>query len=303
MPEDTEASPDAEPLPGSTPFHNARIALHALCPDDTGLPASGVVPAGEYSRFKHGDAAAARVFGSALAHRFAQVVDLSAVPTGTVCGVTSSGYGQVPPAAAALVTPFLKTLRVYAPHLDLRPFRVHRLGVSPGDYAQMSSTERTAAVDRKAMHVDPRVDLSGHQVIALDDIRVTGTHEVAMDHCLNDAGASWIDHVYLVDAFACAGDPTLESRLNETAVRSIEDVLSIVRSPGFIPNARVCKHLVLRSAQEQRWCVQVAPRPFLLWMASAIERDQLTSIPAYRVGAVRFLSLLAEADHLSGVTA
>ena len=101
MPEDTEASPDAEPLPGSTPFHNARIALHALCPDDTGLPASGVVPAGEYSRFKHGDAAAARVFGSALAHRFAQVVDLSAVPTGTVCGVTSSGYGQVPPARSS----------------------------------------------------------------------------------------------------------------------------------------------------------------------------------------------------------
>lgn len=273
-----------------------RIALHTLTAD-SGLPSLGLVNAVDYSRFKYGDGLASIAFGRGLADEFHRIVQPAA---GERIFVTSSGYGAVSPAARSLVPPFVARMRRLAPEVTLEPLRVHRLGISPGDYATMSADERERAVGAKSMHVDPRVDVAGARVIALDDIRVTGTHEVAMDGCLGDAGASWIDHLYIVDAHAAAGRPTLESELNGVSASSVDDLLAIVESPRFVPNARLAKRIATLDADEQRHFLGAVSPEVTAWILDAVDRDKLTQVPAYATGARR---LQLAAAGLRGVTA
>lgn len=268
-----------------------RIALHTLAADACVLPLDGVVPAIDYSRFKYGDGVASIAFGRALADRFHSIV---APRDGERIFVTSSGYGAVPPAARSLVSPFVARMRRLAPGVELMPLRVHRLGVSPGDYATMDAAARELAVGAKSMHVDPRIDVAGARVIALDDIRVTGTHELAMDGCLNEAGASWIDHLYIVDAHSAAGRPSLESDLNGVAASSVEDLLVIVDSPRFVPNARLAKKITTLGRFDQERFLAAVPPTVVAWILDAVERDGLSHVPAYATG-VRRLQLTAEA--------
>lgn len=265
-----------------------RIALHTLAAEAAGLPFDGPVPARTYSRFKYGDGAASAAFGRALAEAFH--IAVPPVPGERIL-VTSSGYGAVPPAARSLVAPFVARMRQLAPALELAPLRVHRLGVSPGDYATMTAADRALAVDAKAMKVDPRADLTGARVISLDDIRVTGTHEVAMDACLNEAGASWIDHLYVVDAHACAGRPSIESELNSFAMRDVDDLLSVVRSRRFTPNARLAKLVVTMDRDQQSAFAFAAPPSVLRWIIDAAARDGLAHLPAYATGVRRLLDV------------
>ena len=270
-----------------------RIALHTLAADACGLLTDGLVPAANYSRFKYGDGQVSMTFGRALADRFNEIVDPR---PGERIFVTSSGYGAVPPAARSLVAPFVARMRSLAPSVQLQPLRVHRLGVSPGDYAAMDLEARAQAVGAKSMHVDPRIDVAGARVVALDDIRVTGTHELAMDGCLDEAGASWIDHLYVVDAHAAAGRPSLESDLNEVAASSVADLLAIADSPRFVPNARLAKRIVSSSAHEQEAFLRGVPVSVRAWLLDAAERDGLAHVPAYATGLRRLRLVSARLD-------
>lgn len=272
-----------------------RVALHTLDADARGLPADGLVAATDYSRFKHGDGVIAAAYGRALADRFMDVFDLS---EGRIA-VTSAGYAAVPPAARSLVRPFVQRLQELAPEVTATAFRMHRLGVSPGDYAAMDAAARAAAVSATSMHLDPRINLTGRRVVALDDIRVTGTHEVAMDGCLTSAGASRIDHLYLVDAHACAGNPQIESALNTAWVRGVEQVLHIASGRGFEPNARLAKRVAVMDRGDQERFVRAAPRHAVRWVAEAMAADRLDQVRSYVAGVRSFRQVLADVQRLS----
>ncbi len=272
-----------------------RITLHVMTADAHRLPVDGPVRAGDYSRFKHGDGLISQAYGRALADHFLDVVG----PIEGPIAVTSSGYAAVPPAARSLVRPFLHRLRERAPGLAATSFRMHRLGVSPGDYAAMDPAARSHAVTAQSMHLDPRTDLRGVRVVALDDIRVTGTHEAAMDGCLNAAGASWIDHLYLVDAHACAGRPEVESALNAAWVRDVAGLLDVACAPGFEPNARFAKRVALLDRQDQEQFARLAPLYAVLWVDEALTADGLDHVAAYATGVRRFRQALADVQRVS----
>lgn len=264
-----------------------RLALTTL--DRPYLPEDGLVTAHAYSLFKHGDGGVARTFGAALGDLYAEQVDLD---TDRVL-VTSSGFGAVPPAAHALVSPFAWRL---GRHLPVESFEVRRRGISAGDYAQMTPGDRQVAVSSTCMSVDGDIDLEGARVVALDDIRVTGTHETAMDECLVAAGARCVDHVYLVDAHAFAGEPTVESRLNLAAVPDVEALLQVVALPQFEPNARVCRRVMQLPADQLERFVTEAPEAVLAWMMRAVDQDRLDRVGPYRTGVTTFRTLVATGD-------
>lgn len=272
-----------------------RIALHVMGADDRDLPADGAVRPVDYSRFKHGDGLVATAYGRALADRFLDVVPLASGPL----AVTSSGYAAVPPAARSLVRPFLQRLHERVPELHATAFRMHRFGVSPGDYASMDADARREAVTVTAMHLDPRTDLQGMRVVALDDIRVTGTHEAAMDGCLEAAGAQWIEHLYLVDAQACAHRPEVEAALNIGWVRDVEQVLDVACAPTFEPNARFAKRIAIMNRQDQERFARLAPLYAVLWVTEAMAADGLEHLPAYATGVRRFRQVLASVRRAS----
>ncbi|WP_186525939.1 phosphoribosyltransferase family protein [Leekyejoonella antrihumi] len=265
-----------------------RLALTTLTLP--ALPADGVVSAHGYSLFKHGDARLARVYGRALGALWLQGVDLREVSS--LC-VTASGFGAVAPAAYSLVRPFAQWVRAAVP---VSTFEVRRRGISAGDYAQMTPGARKVAVSSSCMQVDGGLDLRGARVVALDDIRVTGTHEQAMDECLTAAGAAAVDHLYLVDAHAFADEPTVESRLNLAAVPDVDALLRVVERRSFVPNARVCRRVMQLPVTQLERFVAGAPEPVLGWMLRAVELDRLERVGPYRAGVTAFRELTAALD-------
>ncbi len=263
-----------------------RYALARLRAADGGLPAAGHGPveAQAYSRFKHGSGNVAAHFAQLLARQYADHHDLH---DGQRVWVTGSGFAAVPPAATALVQPFVAALRELVPGVDARALRVHRSGRSPGDYASMSPADRDAALRDDAMYIGGCVDLHGELIVALDDIRVTGNHERAMNACLTAAGAGWIDHLYLVDAAAFATFPQMEASLNVVAVAGVEQLLAIVSSPDFTPNARMCRRVLTLPADELETFVAGAPALVIDWIGWAVQADHLSMIDQFADGAAQ----------------
>lgn len=263
-----------------------RYALARLRAGDRGLPVDGksAVGATAYSRFKHGSGSVAAQFAQLLARQYADHHDLA---SGERLWVTGSGYAHAPPAAATLVGPFIEALGHLVPGVDARPLRVHRSGRSPGDYAAMSPTDRDTALRDDCMYPEPGVDLHGELVVALDDIRVTGTHERAMNDCLTAAGTRWIDHLYLVDASAFGSSPQMESVLNLAAVTDVGQVLDIVSAADFVPNARVCRRVLTLPPAELDTFIERAPEAVLQWIRWAVEVDRLAGIEQFADGARR----------------
>lgn len=249
-----------------------RLSLVTLQSAD-GLPDHAPVDAIGYSRFKHGDTVAARRFGMALAALAAGQID------GRSVLVTTSAFAKVPPAAHSLLAPFVQQLRLLRPDVEIGVFRIARRGVSNGDYSRMTIADRRDAIG--AGDLTPEQELTGAFVLALDDIRVTGNHERAMDRCLTVAGVSTVWHLYVVDAAGFAASPQIESVLNEAAIRDVDDLLEIASGRRFVPNARLCRRVLSLPLEQLRIFVQQADPSLLAWLTAAIEHDGLAGVPAY----------------------
>lgn len=258
-----------------------RIALAALArtPNGTLTTVSrhgGPVDPAQYAAFKHGDGAAATLYGADLA---AVVIDQ--VGTSTPLHVTSSGFGFVPPAAHALIGPFTRTARLLG--ADVTAFRVLRATVSNGDYAAMSLDQRQAAMSGHALSVHDH-NLEGAHVIALDDVRVTGVHEHAMQDCLTRAGAQTVHHAYIIDAWQVRQDPSVESALNASAVNGDRALAALTHASVFTPNARFSKRVLTMGQDRLRAFLGMTPEWVGEWVLSAAELDHLDQYEAYREG-------------------
>lgn len=268
-----------------------RICLTKLA-SEHGLPEAALVDARSYSRFKHGDAAAGRRFAVALAALAARRLDERPVL------VTTSAFAQVPPAAYSLLIPFVQHLKLLRPDLEVGTFRITRRGVSNGDYSRMTPEDRRASIG--ASDLTPERDITGAVVLALDDIRVTGNHERAMDRCLIDAGVAEVRHLYVVDAAGFASCPQIESIVNEAAIGGAAELLDIAAGRRFVPNARLCRRVLSLPADELRLFVERARPELLGWLSAAVEHDGLARVPAYENRVHTWDSVLAETDQEVG---
>lgn len=269
---DNASGPDTPHVPRSGATGRKRICLTEL-DSEHGLPRAALVDARGYSRFKHGDAAAGRRFAVALAALAAQRLD------GRPVLVTTSAFAQVPPAAYSLLIPFVEHLRLLRPDLQVGVFRIRRRGISNGDYSRMTPADRRAAIG--SGDLTPERDLTGATVLALDDIRVTGNHERAMDRCLTDAGVAEVWHLYVVDAGRFAVSPQIESVLNEAAIGGPQDLLEISRERRFVPNSRLCRRVLALPEDQLRHLIREAHPALLGWLRAAVRHDRLDRVPAY----------------------
>lgn len=271
---------------------SARLSLTRLSRDSSGLrlhatPGCPDVSLPEYSQFKYGDGVVSQRYGAALADLILPRFQ------GREVMVTSSGWGFVPPAAHSLVRHFVA--RASRHDVKVIPFRVMRSTVSNGDYASMTLEERQKAMRGHALSVDPDVDLTGTIVVALDDVRVTGVHEVAMDECLRAAGAAHVEHAYVVDAWEVREDPSTEAVLNASGVRSAQALLGLTLQWGFAPNARFCKRVLGMEEDQMEQFLNTAPLWVSDWIESAVGLDRLDQYDAYAAGAARLRRLRQDA--------
>lgn len=227
----------------------------------------------DYSRFKYGDGRMSRVYGLHMA----QQVALKAIEAadGDDIYVTSSAYKIARPASGSLVVPFVwkaqAIARAEGSPSQVVPVKINRANLTDGDYADMSAEERELVMQKNGLSLPEGVNLEDAYVIALDDIRVTGSHEVSLDAVLRKANAEHVTHAYILDVPNGTTDPQLESRINGSAVRGIEEIIALASMKQFLPNARLAKRILTESPETiETFCQSVPMR-----VATKIIHDSL----------------------------
>jgi hypothetical protein len=110
----------------------------------------------------------------------------------------------------------------------------------------MSAEQRYTLISGDTFYID-REFLKGKQLIFLDDIKITGTHEWMIVNMLNRHNVSNTCYMlYFAELMDPSIPPNIENRLNYAYVKSLDEIDSIIKNEQFCFNTRVVK-LILNS--------------------------------------------------------
>lgn len=220
---------------------NATYSLHHINNDSKfGFCADS------YSRFKFGDEAVSRDFGSALADGFINNI-LSKQPIAQQIVVISSPYSFIPTATFAMKTWFVYSLnRWLAQHgyPVVQETKVHRTITYKEDYGELNAEQRMNLIGNDSFHIDKDF-LTGKTLIFLDDIKITGSHERMIMKMVNAYGLSNdIYMLYFAELINKNIHPNIENFLNYHQVKTIFDLEPIIQSGSFAINTRIVKYIL-----------------------------------------------------------
>lgn len=221
-------------------------ALHSI-QNEKEIPFSSA----EYSRFKFGSKSAARKFGTALANGFIKY--LSQNPINSQIVVVSSPYDHIPTATFAMKDYFLQRLNEWLVENNMpvaQQSKIHRTRTYHEDYGNMTAAERLSMIENDSFYVDAEF-LKGKTILLLDDIRITGGHEIVVSKAMNKYGVKerciYLYFAQLTNPEVC---PKIENKLNYAFVKRLDDLAQIILNENFIPNTRVVKFMLNRPLQE-----------------------------------------------------
>lgn len=200
----------------------------------------------EYSRFKFGDDAIAKSFGTGLAEGFIQNC-LVKQPVGQQIVVISSPYSFIPTATFALKNWFVSHLnRWLAKHgyNVVQEAKVHRTITYKEDYGELDAEQRISLIGNDLFHIDKDF-LINKTLVFLDDIKITGSHErmimkMVGEYQLNND----IYMLYFAELVNKAIHPNIENYLNYHQVKSIFELDAIIKSGNFAINTRIVKYIL-----------------------------------------------------------
>lgn len=119
------------------------------------------------------------------------------------------------------------------------------------DYGQMNASERYNLIARDEFSCDYDL-LKDKLIIALDDIRVTGTHERIVENVLTPIlNYSDVLYTYYIKIDSQNIEPQYENYLNYYFVKSIDQIQSMIKESDFQFNTRVVKYIL--SQEENRF--------------------------------------------------
>jgi hypothetical protein len=239
--------------------------------------ANGPTDIAEYSRFKFGDGEVSHKYGMQLGGLVLHdTVELLA--DGDIY-VASSAFKVAPPASESLVGPFMDSaesaIASAAGSSLLRRFKISKARMAMSNYDGMSFDERSRALQDDLV-LPEGLDLEGKRVIILDDIRVTGLRQAALERLFERAGVERASFYYILDAPDGKKYPQTEALINIRSVKSIDDVLDLASKPGFIPNVRLCKFILSRDDRERFFAS--APPEVVDTIRHYIEADDLENV-------------------------
>ena len=200
----------------------------------------------DYSRFKFGDDAVAKDFGTQLADGF---IDrhLAPEPVERQIVVISSPYSFIPTATFAMKTWFVARLnRWLARHgyPVVQETKVHRTITYKEDYGELDAEQRMTLIGNDSFHIDKDF-LQGKVLVFLDDIKITGSHERMIMKMVNAYGlTNDIFMLYFAELVNKNIHPNIENHLNYHRVKSIFDLDGIIKSRNFCINTRIVKYIL-----------------------------------------------------------
>jgi hypothetical protein len=211
-------------------IHNTRD--FGFCPDD-------------YSRFKFGDEAVAKSFGTDLANGF--IEKLSVKPIQQQIVVISSPYSFIPTATFAMKNYFVYQLNQWlAEHSFpvVQEAKVHRTITYKEDYGELNAEERINLISKDSFHID-KAFIAGKTLLFLDDIKITGSHERMILKMIREYNLqNDIQMLYFAELVNKDVHPNFENHLNYHCVKSVFDLDPIINSNHFCINTRLVKYLL-----------------------------------------------------------
>lgn len=217
-----------------------------------------------YSRFKFGDEAVAKDFGTELAKGFIRDY-LSIVPVTQQIVVISSPYSFIPTATFAMKNYFVAFLNRWLAEQGLpvvQETKVHRTITYKEDYGELDAAQRINLISNDRFHID-RAFLEGKTLVFLDDIRITGSHEKMIRKM---AGQYGLDNpmflLYYAELVNSEIHPSIENYLNYFSVKDIYDLQPIISSGHFFINTRIVKYLLNYEPSGFRSFMEAQPESF-----------------------------------------
>ncbi|SFC70072.1 PRTase ComF-like [Flexibacter flexilis DSM 6793] len=191
-----------------------------------------------YSRFKYGS-------GQAAAHYAAQMYEVLRDKLTQVSGqwlITASAYKYVPTASNAIADAIYALITNNLPAIKIEKIKIRRQRLFASDYGNLDEEQRKNLMRQTDLQIDEE-QVKGRNLIVVDDICVTGSHERRIAEML---GKTQVAQVYFLYVGQCRPPvvPNVEHRLNHEWMKSVENLLYIIENEYFIINARVCKFLL-----------------------------------------------------------
>jgi len=200
----------------------------------------------DYSRFKFGDDAVAKHFGTRLADGFINL-HLEKEPIEQQIVVISSPYSFIPTATFAMKTWFVYRLNRWLAangYTVVQETKVHRTITYKEDYGELNAQERISLIGNDSFHIDKQF-LEGKTLIFLDDIKITGSHERMIMKMVAEYGLqNDIYMLYFAELVNKSIHPNIENLLNYHQVKTIFDLEPIIKSGNFTINTRIVKYIL-----------------------------------------------------------
>lgn len=191
------------------------------------LVSSGFSPE-QYSRLKFGQNSAAREFGYALADsifaRFGPEL------LSNRCVVIPSPYNQVKNAASIMTDHFARRLNHIltlnsGEHCDTSV--IHRKVSYISDYGFLDAEQRKRLIDGDDFYFNPEF-YKDKILIFIDDVRITGTHEIKLKELLEKHG---IENTCIFGYYALyeGQQADIEAAINFAGMKGVDDLIALIR--------------------------------------------------------------------------
>ncbi len=200
----------------------------------------------EYSWFKFGDIYYAEKFAVELFDGFIKVHgDLLLSKPEIV--ILPSPYFTIPTASNYLCSYFKKMLN----HFLFNNYKnacfeskIHRNQTYTQDYGNMNFEERINLISKDTYYLDKNF-IEGKYCIFIDDIKITGSHELVVQNTLSQFGIE-NEHIFVYFAELCNSSihPNIENHYNYYAISSVFEIIEIISRDTFKFNTRIVKYIL-----------------------------------------------------------
>lgn len=206
----------------------------------------------DYSKFKHGAINIARRFGYDLAERFIANC-FSKTYDGRQIVIVPSAYSYIKTASCFMTTFFVEKLNHYLyknGYPITQETKINRTVTYREDYGEMTAQDRYKLISGDSFHIDKEF-IKGKQLLFLDDVKITGTHERIIIKMLNESGISNDCYMlYFAELINPEISPKFENYLNNHFVKGISQIDEVIKNEQFIFNTRVVKHILNNSSED-----------------------------------------------------
>lgn len=200
--------------------------------------------ASQYSLLKFGHKEAISHFSEKLFHLIIDLhksksIDLSK------CVILIGPYQFIDTAASLLTKQIVEQLNGFLDKLGLtkkiESLKIDRKTTYFTDYAKMSKQERYNLIKNDSFHLDFG-KVADYDIIIIDDIRISGTHEDIMFDFFKSGGFSkTVNFLFLAEIDPHAFDPSVEHHLNSTVIETANDLIPFLTEDSLVLTTRGVK--------------------------------------------------------------